>query len=74
MKSGLEGRNNTTPRSSSQMVSIVSMKSGLEGRNNSPAPQPEPTTAPPVSMKSGLEGRNNYYTLDKTIATVSESQ
>ena len=59
MKSGLEGRNNWTPRNRKPLSNRVSMKSGLEGRNNDPEIRTPEGIGWRVSMKSGLEGRNN---------------
>ena len=38
MKSGLEGRNNTSIADTDRVAGKVSMKSGLEGRNNAMSP------------------------------------
>ena len=58
MKSGLEGRNNSSGTASATTCLAVSMKSGLEGRNN-PGISARSRASVRVSMKSGLEGRNN---------------
>ena len=61
MKSGLEGRNNTSLTLICSFKASVSMKSGLEGRNNLIRTRCSIRSRMSVSMKSGLEGRNNTH-------------
>ena len=73
MKSGLEGRNNTTNLDRATEALRVSMKSGLEDRNNETITILGKVESV-VSMKSGLEDRNNDSRKDPGCSRQYRSQ